>query len=161
MERGEKGWKTIKETWEKGLSGALDNGLYCICSYTSYITNLYVDVGKLPNHLKICVLYLFALDQFLLCFIIQTVSNGLRFIVAKVLLLLHFMFLQLSFFYIIVHIWSKIIRRMMMFQKNIEVDNFNIQHIYDLWLMTIYMKVDNFIYQHIYELWLTSIYDLL
>ena len=45
--------------------------LYCICSYTSYITNLYVDVGKLPNHLKICVLYLYALDQFWLCFIIK------------------------------------------------------------------------------------------
>ena len=42
-----------------------------------------MDVGKLQNHLKICVLYLFALDQFLLCFIIQTISNGLRFIMAR------------------------------------------------------------------------------
>ena len=43
--------------------------IYYICSYTSYITNIYVDVGKLPNHLKLLVLYLFTLYQFLLCFI--------------------------------------------------------------------------------------------
>ena len=49
---------------------------------------------------KICVLYLFVLNQFLLCFIIQSVSNGLRIIMAKVLfavlLLSHFMFLHLE-----------------------------------------------------------------
>jgi hypothetical protein len=63
-----------------------EKGFNCICSYTRYITNLYMDVGKLPNYLKLCGLYLLVLDQFLLYFIIQTVSNGLRFIVAKVLL---------------------------------------------------------------------------
>ena len=61
-------------------------GLYCICSYISYITNIYVDVGKLPNHLKLLVLYLYALNQLLFCFIIQSVSNGLRIIMAKVYL---------------------------------------------------------------------------
>ena len=78
-EKGRKGEKTTKETWERGLSGAPDKIFHCICNYTRYITNLYVDVGKLPNHLKICVLYLFVLDQFLLCFINQLVFNGLRF----------------------------------------------------------------------------------
>jgi hypothetical protein len=42
-----------------------------------------VDVGKLPNHLKLCGLYLLALDQFLLYFIIQTVSNGLKFMMLQ------------------------------------------------------------------------------
>ncbi len=58
-----------------------------------------MDVGKLPNHLKISVLYLYALDQFLLCFIIQLVPNGPRIIMAKVLFavlyLSYFKFLQL------------------------------------------------------------------
>ena len=43
---------------------------YYIYSNISYITNLDVDVGKLPNHLKSCVLYLFSSDQFLVYFII-------------------------------------------------------------------------------------------
>ena len=60
--------------------------IYYICSYTSYITNIYVDVGKLPNYLKLLVLYLYALNQLLFCFIIQSVSNGLRIIMTKVYL---------------------------------------------------------------------------
>jgi hypothetical protein len=61
-----------------------------VCTYQVYITNLYVDVGKLSNHLKLCVLYLFALDQFLLYFIIQTVSNGLRFMMLQSLMRLDY-----------------------------------------------------------------------
>ena len=59
-----------------------------------------MDVGKLSNYLKLCELYFFTLDQFFLYFIIQTVSNGPRFMMLQsffaVLLLLHFMFLQHS-----------------------------------------------------------------
>ena len=92
--------KTTKETWERGSLMCSDKGFYCICSYTWYITNLYVDVSKLPNHLKLCGLYLFALDQFLLYFIIQTVSNRLRLMMLQsffaVLLLLQKLFLLLD-----------------------------------------------------------------
>ena len=59
-----------------------------------------LTVGKLLNHLKLCGLYLLALDQFLLYFIIQTVSNGLRFMMLQsffaVLLLLQKLFLHFS-----------------------------------------------------------------
>ena len=58
-----------KETGEY-LSGYSVIVCYYIYSNISYITNLNVDVGKLPNHLKSCVLYFFSLDQFLVYFII-------------------------------------------------------------------------------------------
>jgi hypothetical protein len=43
---------------------------YYIYSNISYMKNLDVDVGKLPNHLKSCGLYLFSSNQFLVYFII-------------------------------------------------------------------------------------------
>ena len=101
MGRWKEGCKAenYKRDLREGSLMCSDKGFYCICSYTWYITNLYVDVGKLPNHLKLCGLYLFALDQLLLYFIIQTVSNGLRFMILQsffaVLLLLQKLFLHL------------------------------------------------------------------
>ena len=92
----ERGWKGL---WGRRLQKRLErwslswcsvNVFYCICSYTWYITNLYVDVGKLPNHLKLYVLYLFTLYQFLLYFIIQAVSNELRFIMLQYLIRFHY-----------------------------------------------------------------------
>ena len=62
--------KYKKETGEGYLSGCSVIVFYYIYSYISYITNLDVNVGKLPNHLKSCVLYLFSSDQFLVYFII-------------------------------------------------------------------------------------------
>ena len=50
--KGKKRLKTTKETGERSLSRAPDKVFHCICSYTRYIKNLYVNVGKLPNHLK-------------------------------------------------------------------------------------------------------------
>ena len=70
--------KCGKETEEGYLSGCSVNVLYYIYSYISYITNLDVDVGKLPNHLKSYVLYLFSSDQFLFYFIIQQSTENLR-----------------------------------------------------------------------------------
>jgi hypothetical protein len=71
---------------EKKVSQVLRTKDYHFCSYTSYITNIYVDIRKLPNHLKLSVLYLCALNQLLFCFINQSVSNGLRVIMANVYL---------------------------------------------------------------------------
>jgi hypothetical protein len=85
-ETGDKAKKNQKRDMRERSLMCSRKGLYCICSYTSYITNIYVDVGKLPNHLKLLVLYLCALNQLLFCFIIQSVSNGLRIIMAKVYL---------------------------------------------------------------------------
>ena len=77
--------KNQKRDLREGSLMFSKKGLYYICSHTNYITNLYVDIGRLPNHLKLWVLYLFALNQFLYCFIIQSVLNGPRIIMAKVL----------------------------------------------------------------------------
>ena len=60
-----------KETGERYFLGCSVIVFYYIYSYISYITNLDVDVGKLSNHLKLCMLYLFSSDQFLFYFIIQ------------------------------------------------------------------------------------------
>ena len=45
-----------------------------------------MNVSKLPNHLKLCVLLLFTLDQLLLYIFIRIVSNRLRFIMLKYLM---------------------------------------------------------------------------
>ena len=102
----EGGWKglwgrRLQKRLERGsLSWYAANVFYCICSYTWYITNLYMDIEKLLNHLKLCMLYLFTLDQFLLYFIIQAVSNGLKFIMLQYLIRFHYylkkLFLQLA-----------------------------------------------------------------
>ncbi len=73
--QGKATWKKVERLQKRlkrgNLSGCLVNVFYYIYSYIWYITDLDVDVGKLPNHLKLCVLYLSTLDQFLLYFIIQ------------------------------------------------------------------------------------------
>ena len=64
MEEKRQGWKTRKETWERDLSWCSDKGFYHICTYTSYITNLYVNISKLPNHLKyVCCICLFWINS--------------------------------------------------------------------------------------------------
>ena len=81
----------LQKRLERGiLSQCSINVFYCIYSYIWYITNLYVDVGKLSNHLQLCVFYLFTLDQFLFYVIIQTVSNELRFIMLSCLMRFHY-----------------------------------------------------------------------
>jgi hypothetical protein len=53
---------------------------HCICYHKEYITILYVNVDKLLNHLKYCLTASIYFDWFLLYFMIQTISNGLKFI---------------------------------------------------------------------------------
>ena len=67
--RGQRGRNMGKRLGEY-FSGCSVIVCYYIYSNISYITNLDVDVGKLPNHLKSGVLYFFSLDQFLVYFII-------------------------------------------------------------------------------------------
>ncbi len=72
-----------------------DKCFYCICYYTIYYQSL-CGRRQVAEPPKIMCVMSFYLDQFLLSFINQPVSNGLRFICAKVLFavlyLLHFMF---------------------------------------------------------------------
>ena len=83
MENGAERQKIGKETGEGNLSGCSVNVFHYIYSYIWYIMDLDVDIGKLPNHLKLCVLYL-------ALFYHPTVSNGLRFIVLWGLMRFHY-----------------------------------------------------------------------
>ena len=83
---GEQNGEGCKKDMRESLTWCSIIMFYYICSYIWYIVNLYVDVGKLPNHLKFRVLLLFILDKFLLYIFIRTVSNGLRFIMLKCLM---------------------------------------------------------------------------
>ena len=67
------------EIWERDCGKYFSGGSVIVCydiyNNISYIINLDVDVGKLPNHLKSYVLYLFSSDQFSVYFIILQSST--------------------------------------------------------------------------------------